>query len=123
MAEIPESLPLLQHNGKLTRPGWARKGVFSYNREAIHAPRWRIKEWDYYCVLSRDYGLALTVADNGYLGFVAATWFDFVQGKECSDSIMTLMPLGGMAMPRSCEHGDVVFERKGISVRISMPTI
>lgn len=36
----------------------------------------RIKEWDYYCILTPRFGLALTVADNGYLGFLGTSWLD-----------------------------------------------
>lgn len=35
-----------------------------YNRKMIKAPTWRIKEWDYYLVLSKDFAGAFTISDD-----------------------------------------------------------
>jgi Protein of unknown function (DUF2804) len=51
--------PLLDGDGKLREPGWSDSLVLDYDRSAIRSPAWRIKEWDYYCVLARDFGIAL----------------------------------------------------------------
>ena len=58
--------PLLDDRGYLVETGWASSEIRKYRRSAITAPKFRIKEWDYYCVLTANYGIALTVADNGY---------------------------------------------------------
>ena len=42
--EIVEQLPLLQANGTLTEPGWARHPYWQYQRQAVAASSWRIKE-------------------------------------------------------------------------------
>ncbi|MDF1561625.1 MAG: DUF2804 family protein [Deltaproteobacteria bacterium] len=67
---ITEPLDLLQPDGTLTRAGWATRPFWRYGRAAIRAGWHRIKEWDYYAVLSQEggIGLTLTVADLGYLG-------------------------------------------------------
>ena len=68
--------PLHDAAGHLIDPGYATREVRRYDRAAIAADPARIKEWDYYCVLDADFGLALTVADNGYVGFLGVSWMD-----------------------------------------------
>ena len=108
---------LLDEKGHLIQKGWARDCYLSYDRSAIRAPAWRIKEWDYYCVLSETEGISFTIADNGYLGFVAATVFDFTDETEQSNTVMTAFPLGKLKMPRSSKQGDVIFEHKSMTMR------
>ena len=45
--EILERKPLLDKNGNIAEPGWARGLVSQYRRADIKAGRIRIKEWDY----------------------------------------------------------------------------
>ena len=101
---------LLDHRGRLTEPGWARREARRYRRSMIAASPLRIKEWDYDCVLAGDYGLAAVVADNGYMGFLSVTWLDFRARKATAASVMTPFPLGRMAMPPSADAGDIVQE-------------
>ncbi|HEY9093320.1 MAG TPA: DUF2804 family protein, partial [Candidatus Cryosericum sp.] len=72
--ELTEPCDLLNHAGELNARGWARHPVARYNRERIAAPWFRIKEWDYYCVLGPGYGIALTISDVGYLADISVTW-------------------------------------------------
>ena len=87
---------LLDAWGALVECGWARSETRRYRRAAIRAPWYRIKEWDYYCVLAGGFGLALTVADNGYMGFLAASWLDFRKPVALNDSVMIPFPRGRM---------------------------
>jgi len=115
--EVTQPTPLLDAKGQLVVPGWARRQLFEYNRRDIRAPRWRIKEWDYYCILNDRAGAAFTIADNGYMGFVAATVFDFDKPAEISADLITLFPLGRFKMPASSKTGDVIFENKSRSMK------
>src|SRR5262245_27069282 len=99
---------LLDARGRLVERGWARDEARRYRRASIGASAFRIKEWDYYCVLADDYGLALTVADNGYLGFLSATWLDFTAPAQQTESVILPFPMGRIAMPESADAGDVV---------------
>ena len=82
--------PLLDGRGRLAEAGWAGSEVRTYDRSRIAAPRWRIKEWDYYCVLADGddgpFGLALTVADNGYLGLLGVSWLDLTGRTETTET-------------------------------------
>ncbi|MDC7124797.1 MAG: DUF2804 domain-containing protein, partial [Spirochaetales bacterium] len=105
--EITNTIALLDENGNITEPGWARQSYYKYDRKKIKAPATRVKEWDYYCILSRDYGLALTAADNGYIGFFAVTFFDFAKASEVSGSEMSVLPLGKYNFPSCSDSGNV----------------
>ena len=48
--EITSAIPLLDENGNLTEPGYAKKLLPVYRREDIKVNPSRIKEWDYYCL-------------------------------------------------------------------------
>lgn len=111
--------PLLDHNGDLAEAGYAHTLVKGYDRAAIKAPKWRIKEWDYYYVGNKDNGLALTVADNGYMWMVSMTVLDFSMRTDITKSIIGWFPLGKLKLPRDSRIGDVEFEnrKKGFSMR------
>jgi len=115
--EIEARGALLDEAGNLREPGWARRLLLDYDRAAIKAPRWRIKEWDYYCVVCGDHALACTIADNGYMGFSSATVLDFAAGTNATEEIMTLLPLGKTGLPRSSAEGLSAFEGKGAKLR------
>ncbi|WP_321489664.1 DUF2804 domain-containing protein [uncultured Hyphomonas sp.] len=108
--------PLLDTRGRLVERGWATEEVRQYDRSAIRANALRIKEWDYYCILTPDYGLALTVADNGYLGFLGTSWMDLRDGTAVNDGAVIPFPLGRMALPRTADSGDIVQSHKNMSM-------
>lgn len=114
--EVTSRTVLLDGQGNIAVPGWARKSHYSYDRGMIKAGKMRIKEWDYYCVLSSEWGLALTVADNGYMAFYSVTLFDFKKETETSGSIMKPLSMGRLGMPSSSDEGDVVIDEKAIKL-------
>lgn len=99
--------PLLDARGHLAECGWATSEVRRYDRAAIRASPLRIKEWDYYCILTPDYGLALTVADNGYLGFLGVSWMDLKAGTAVNEAGIIPWPMGRMRLPASADAGDI----------------
>mgnify|MGYP001766158662 CR=1 FL=1 len=109
--------PLLDSDGRLREPGWSDSLALRYDRSAVKAPAWRIKEWDYYCILARGFGIALTVSDNGYMGFVSATALDFESRAQTTDTVMPLFPMGRYRMPPSSGEGVVEVDEKGARLR------
>ena len=77
--EVTTSQPLLKEDGTLREPGWSKKLVQVYSRDAIKAPKFRIKEWDYYLVVSNEgnFALAFTISDDGYIGLQSVSLLDF----------------------------------------------
>lgn len=105
--EITAPIPLLDAAGNLTEPGYARRLLPEYRRADIRAGKLRVKEWDYYLVNNGRFALALTVADNGYMGMDSISLLDFEEGWEITTSPMSLLPLGRLGMPESSRRGDV----------------
>ncbi|WP_374569704.1 DUF2804 domain-containing protein [Phenylobacterium sp.] len=108
--------PLHDAKGRLAEPGWATAEVKRYSRAGVKAPKWRLKEWDYYCVTTEDFALALTVADNGYMGFLGTAWMDFAARTAVNDAATTGFPMGRMGLPASADAGDVKAAFGGIAL-------
>ena len=100
---------LLNAQGELIDSGYATYLVKSYDRAAIKASKLKIKEWDYYLIYNADFGIALTMADNAYMGLLSASFLDFKSKTHKTLSPMIILPLGRMKMPASSESGDVHF--------------
>lgn len=112
--------PLLDNNGNLAEPGYATSLVKTYSRDSIKASKMLIKEWDYYYVGNKENGVALTVADNGYMSLVSISHLDFVNKKEMTRSKMGLFPLGKIRLPSSSSKGDVDYSFKGTSFSFAL---
>lgn len=98
---------LLDEQGRLIERGWASAEVRRYERDAIRASGWRIKEWDYYCLTTDRHALALTVADNGYLGFLGVSWIDLGARTAINHGAVRPFPFGQMRMPASADSGHI----------------
>ncbi|MBE7440767.1 MAG: DUF2804 domain-containing protein [Spirochaetales bacterium] len=116
--EIVKSQPLLNSAGRIDNEGWAREMHWKYDRSKIRAPWHRIKEWDYYYVLSDDrkYGITFTLADLSYLGLVAVCWLDFEKGTSTQYDTMTLLPRGHLGLGDDPDSGSVHFKDGKISL-------
>ena len=111
-----DSGSLLDPKGHLSQSGYATQPVKVYDRKAIKAGALRIKEWDYYLVYNNDFGIALTVADNSYMGLISATFLDFNARTEHTVSPMVLLSLGRMVLPSNSGEGDIRFKNKKVEV-------
>ena len=107
--------PLLDATGALSEAGYANSLVKSYDRKAIKGGAARIKEWDYYLIYNGRYGVALTIADNSYMGMLSASFLDFEARTEKTVSPMFWFPFGKTNFPASSETGDIVKQIKSAS--------
>ena len=114
--EILKAHPLLDENGHLIETGFARSLILNYERSAIKAYKLRIKEWDYYLIYNKDFGVALTVDDNSYMALDSISLLDFRKPWEHTNSPMKIMTLGKRNFPSSSSTGDVKGEGKGYSI-------
>ncbi len=106
--EIKEKQKLLDKNGNIAEPGFAKKLLWQYSREDIKAPKIRIKEWDYYYIGNRDYGLCLTLSDAGYVSCLTVSFLEFGEKPiQMNDSEIGVLPLGSLNLPPTSETGDV----------------
>jgi hypothetical protein len=109
--------PLLDGKGVLAEAGWARRPVKAYDRAAIRAGGMRIKEWDYYCAIGGRFGVALTIADNGYMGMASASILDLEAAAEITVSAIVPATFGSLGAPASSDVGNFSFSRNGVSLR------
>lgn len=114
--EVTKEQLLLGADGNIAEPGWARSQVQTYRRGDIKAPKFRIKEWDYYLVLNKDFAAAFTISDLGYMGMISVSFLDFTQPWEHTESILTAFPMGKFHMPENSSEGDVHYKDKRISL-------
>lgn len=112
--EITQDAPLLNRQGDIREPGWSRRMLLHYARADIRAGALRIKEWDYYIVHDGRFGVALTVADNGYMGLLSASVLDFSRPWEHTASAMTAFPMGGYRMPATSAEGNAQAQTKQV---------
>ena len=112
--EITEAIPLLDGNGNLTQPGYAKKLLPVYERAKVKGGATRLKEWDYYLVLCPQFALALTVADNSYMGLDSVSFLNFQDGPwEITKSPMRAFPMGRTALPATSAAGTTASAGKG----------
>lgn len=110
---------LLDPTGHLNQAGYATQLVKTYQRKAIKASPFRIKEWDYYLITQPTFGLAITVADNSYMSLLSVTFFDFEKRTEQTFSPMTFFTFGKLGLPSTSAVGDIHVVKPNIEIHIT----
>ncbi len=104
--EVTNRQQLLDDRGELREPGWSRSLVQKYERSRIKAPKWRIKEWDYYLVLSRNFAGAFTISDDGYIGLQSVSLLCFGDKPwEHTETVLNAFPMGKLKLPGDSSEG------------------
>ncbi|HKM34202.1 MAG TPA: DUF2804 domain-containing protein [Lachnospiraceae bacterium] len=114
--EVTQKQKLLDEKGAIAECGWSRKQLQVYSREDVKAPKFRIKEWDYYLVLGQGFGVAMTISDGGYIGLQSVTLFNFDENWEHTETILGAIPLGKHHLPTSSSKGDTRYEDKRLKL-------
>ena len=116
--EVTKVQPLLNESGNLREPGWSRGLVQQYQRRMIKAPKWRIKEWDYYLVLSEHFAGAFTISDDGYIGLQSVSLLCF-DGEpwEHTETVLNAFPMGKLKLPADSSEGVSRYEDKRVQMR------
>ena len=119
--EITSSVPLLDSWGNLTEPGYATKLLPVYDRNAVRGGFARLKEWDYYYVGNDRFGVALTVADNSYMGLDSVSFLRF-EGTpwQITKSPMRIFPMGKTGLPATSAAGVTAIKGKGYELRFTV---
>ena len=110
--EIKEPSNLFNEDGSLVQQGWARKPSLTYNKEHIGKGWTRIKEWDHFSVLNKDFGFQLTIGDIGYLTQMSYVWLDFKTKERTGEAIMKLFTKGTILPHSSMDDFIVEFPTK-----------
>ncbi|WP_042351907.1 DUF2804 domain-containing protein [Bacillus massiliigorillae] len=107
---------LLNDHGELIERGYARELLLQYDRKTIKANSFRIKEWDYYLISNDEFGVALTVADNSYMGLISVSLLDFTNRWYKTTSSIKLFTFGKLGLPSSSKVGDIIYHDKRINM-------
>ena len=111
---------LLRVDGSLKEPGWSRQLVQIYSREDIKAPKFRIKEWDYYLVVSKECALAFTISDDGYVGLHSVSLITFGDTPwEHTETILQPFPMGKLHLPETSERGNTVYRDRRLNMEFA----
>ncbi len=108
--------PLLDEKGNLVEAGYAFDLVREYSRKSIKGLVSRKKEWDYYFISDEEYGVALTIDDNSYMGMASISVLDFKNKKEVTKSYIRWLTFGEIVFPSSSKDGDVYMESKAYNM-------
>ena len=107
---------LLNEKGELNEAGFAFDLVKEYRRKDIKARKSRIKEWDYYYIGDQEYGVALTIDDNSYMGMASISVLDFTNKKETTKSPIKWFTNGKVKLPSTSATGDCKLVSKKYSM-------
>lgn len=118
--EVVTKQRLLDKRGNIAEPGWAKQPVWEYCRKDIKAPKFRIKEWDYYLVTAKDFGIAMTISDLGYMGMESVSFLDFKGRKEHTESVLAVMPMGKLKMPPVSAEGVSEYKDRRIHLKAAV---
>ena len=105
--------PVLEKNGSPI-PGYSTRSILTYQRKAIKAPPYRIKEWDFYQVTDKRMCLQFTIGHAAYAGQIGAMLFDFEKKEKLAEvGKFLVLPFGSLHMPQDAETDNVLeFEKK-----------
>ena len=111
---------LLDEKGYLREAGWANSLVYNYSRSMVKSNKSRLKEWDYYHIIDSEgkYAVSFTFADNGYMGLIDCSVFDFITKEKFSATEIPIMPMGKLNLPDTSEKGDISFKNKSCTFHI-----
>jgi hypothetical protein len=114
--KITQRTRLLDEKGELKQKGYATSLILDYRRKDIKANHLRLKEWDYYLIQNENYGVALTVDNNTYMGLISATFIDFKKKQEKTASIVIPFPGNKIKLPETSVIGDIKYQDKKVKV-------
>ncbi len=110
--------PVLDAQGK-PNPGWASCGILQYERKAIRAPFYRIKEWDWYQVSDDEKALQFTLGHASYAGQAGVTLFNFRTGTRIfTKDVLMALPFGSLGLEASADADGVLqYDKNGMLLR------
>ncbi len=110
--EITNPSNLFNEDGSLVQRGWARKPILKYNKENIGKGWMRVKEWDHYSILNKQFGLQVTIGDIGYLTQMSYVWLDFENKKRDGKGVFKLFTKSKVLPLSSLEDSVIEFPTK-----------
>lgn len=107
---------LLDYEGNLNDSGYNTYLSRAYRRSDIIGLKSRIKEWDYYAVLTKDYGICLTISDCSMFSLVSVTTLDFAHKEFTTKTDINFFTFGKLNLPSTSVIGDLIYKKKNFKV-------
>ena len=115
--EVTNVQKLLNVDGTLREPGWSRQLYQIYSRDDIKKRKTRIKEWDYYLVVGKEFAFAFTISDDGYVGLQSVSFLWLGENPwEHTETVLNAFPMGKLKLPTTSEEGNTVYKDKRLSM-------
>ena len=115
--EVTNEQLLLDDQGELREPGWSKSLVQQYRRSMIKAPKFRIKEWDYYLVTNDRFAAAFTISDDGYIGLQSVSLLVFGEKPwEHTETVLNAFPMGKLKLPEDSSTGETKYADKRLQM-------
>jgi len=112
--------PLLNEKGELNEAGYAFDLIKEYSRKMIKAPKWRIKEWDYYYIGNNHHGVAFTIDDNCYMGLGSVSILDFDKKSYITKSEMKAFTNCKINLPCTSKEGVSIWDGKNYKLKFEV---
>lgn len=119
--EIKERIKLLDADGHIPCEGWARHPYWEYRRKDIHYSPYRIKEWDYYQIISHKdrYVINLTFSDLGLFSLISVSYIDFDRKGHAAESALKFLTKNRMGLSENPEDDySVTYANEKITLSI-----
>ena len=117
--EISKPSNLFNRDGSLVQQGWARKPILNYNKGSIGKGWTRIKEWDHFSVLNKNFGFQLTIGDIGYLTQMSYVWLDFKNKNQNGKGVFKFFTKSKLLPLNSLDDSIIEFPTKKFKATIS----
>jgi hypothetical protein len=119
--EVTDRQDLLDVRGRIIEEGWARNAVWKYDRRMIKASALRIKEWDYYSVMSHEhrFSVCVTFSDLGFAALFAIAFVDMASGKVSQIDAIQPLSLGKIGLPASSGDHSVAWANRKLRIACS----
>lgn len=115
--EVVSEQLLLDEHGELREPGWSRDQVQQYRKDMIKAPKFRIKEWDYYLIVNKGFAAAFTISDDGYIGLQSVSLIVFGDHPwEHTETVLNAFPMGRLKLPESSTPSVTIYKDKRLQM-------
>ncbi|MDF2486392.1 MAG: hypothetical protein K0R46_2560 [Herbinix sp.] len=96
-------------------PGYSTKSILRYQRDAIKASSFRIKEWDFYQITDGQMCLQFTIGHASYAGQVGIMFFDFKKGIMLAEKgTFLVLPFGSLHLPEDAEKDHIILFDKTV---------
>jgi hypothetical protein len=113
--EITEMTDILDSNGHVIQPGWARDEMWNFEKEKIALKPTRVKMWDFWEVFNDKCRIVLNIFDIGVVGVAQFAYTDFETKKQKFSMMVKLFTKGSVGNPKSYKYEKPLKFAKGKS--------